>query len=121
MGSKFTFGNMPSEVMDRNREVTENFYRLLVSRVHHLVMKPNKWNTTDPRTLEVNDLVTGDQWKIGRVTAVTDTKASIAYSRQHEKSRVLKIGVVERSFRQIAILASEGEVFLNSNEFRTQD
>ena len=127
-GAHFTVNHLPSEILHRNREITENFYCLLTERVHHLIMKPNKWNHTQENIPKVNDVVlfilndsaTGLEWRIGRVTEVEETKAKITYAKKCERTDTIKKNVVEQGFRSISIILAEDEIPLNSTDYLQQ-
>ena len=40
---------IPSDLLRHNRKIMKTFYGLMMDRVHHLVLKPNKWNHNDDR------------------------------------------------------------------------
>ena len=117
---------LPSKMLEQSRKVTENFYGLLMERVHELVMKPNKLNEDDQRNIKVDDIVmflftdsdAGDDWRTGRVIDVKKSSASIVYVKKNEKGKVPVLGVVERPIRRICILHSEEDIDLNTEEHR---
>ena len=127
-GSKFMVNNLPSEILEQNRSITDNYNKLLTERVHHLVAKPNKWNHTQEKLPQKGDIVifilndssTGDEWKLGRISEMNETKAKIVYSRKCERTNTLKLNTVERSLRDISVIISESKIPMNSEEYRRQ-
>ena len=127
-GSKFVVNNLPSEILEQNRSITDNYHKLLTERIHHLVLKPNKWNQTQEKLPEKGDIVlfilndssTGDEWKLGRILETGETKAKIVYSRKCERTNTLKLNTVERSLRDVSVIVSESEIPMNSEQYRRQ-
>ena len=58
-----------------------------------------------------------EQWRLGRVIDVTPTRVKIMYPGKSERLQILKSKFVDRSPRDVVILASENDPDLNSEAY----
>ena len=56
-------------------------------------------------------------WKLGRVVEVFDRKAKIMYNAKAHVDAIPTKMFLHRCFRDIVILFSENEIFVNSNQY----
>ena len=116
---------LPSDLLQQNRKVMEVFYRVMMDRVHQLVLKPDKWNHNEKRPPKIDDIViflmkesnTEKDWKLGRVIEEGERKVKILYWKKEKKDDIPVMKILERSHRDISILLPEGEVPMNSTEY----
>ena len=117
---------VPSKILDQNRKITEAFYKLLMERIHELVLKPEKWSKSSERKLEVNDIVmfqlgdgdVSEDWRLGRIINVRERSASVLYIKKTEVGKAPTIGILDRPIRKISIIYADGEIDLNTDEHR---
>ena len=115
---------LPSKVLEQNRKVMETFYGILISRIHELVPRPNKWTVTDEIQPKKNDIVlfifndnnAGTEWRLGRIIKNMGHKVKISYVRKTTPDSIPLIGILERSVRNVSIIYAEGELDLNTKE-----
>ena len=115
---------LPSKVLDKNRTIMENFYGILLSRIHELVPRPNTWTKTDEQQPKVGDVVlfifndnkSGKDWRLGRVIEVLGHRVKITYLRRTSPESIPSIGIVERSVRCVSIIHTESDVPMNTTE-----
>ena len=116
---------LPSQLLDQNREIMSLFFQTLVDRLHFLQFKPRKWPNTDSRLPKVDDTVIFKfnesnshlDWKLGRVVEVFDRKAKLMYNAKSHPDAIPTKLFLHRCFRDIVILFSEKEIFLNSKQY----
>ena len=125
-------GHLPSALLTRNRKITSTFIQLLLDRAHHFQLKPNKWTESSERGAQVDDIVifvhtdagkgsdTDTAWKLGKVTAVSESKVTVMYAAKAKKDKIPKMKMVVRSPRDVSILFSEKELLVNSSDYFTQ-
>ena len=119
---------LPSDLLDKNRKIMSTFFQTLVDRLHFLQFKPKKWQNSDVRLPVQNDIVlfkhkeTNAQtdWKLGRITSISNGTATIQYVFKKSSSAKHSLNELKRSFRDVVILFSEHELFINSAEYFTQ-
>jgi hypothetical protein len=117
--------SIPSSLLDKNRKIMSIFFQTLIDRLHFLNLKPKKWTQTDDRTPILCDIVmfvfnesnAGTDWKLGKVIEVQDRKVRIMYSAKSEIKAIPSKKFVWRSFRQVSILFSESDTFVNSSKY----
>ena len=122
--TEITNSALPSKVLEQNRKVMETFYGILISRIHELVPRPNKWTQTDEIQPKENDVVlfvfndnnAGTDWRLGRVIKNLGHRVRISYLRKTSPESVPSIGILERSVRNVSIIHGEGELDLNSRK-----
>jgi hypothetical protein len=116
---------LPSMLLDRNRKVMSLFFQTLMDRLHFLQYKPNKWKSSDERLPLKDDIVifkynesnSGLDWKVGKVISADGRKAEIQYiTKTDPKAKSAKRSVF-RSYRDMSILFSEKDTFINSNQY----
>ena len=116
---------LPSQLLDQNREIMSLFFQTLIDRLHFLQFKPKKWSNTDSRLPKVDDTVLFKfnesnshlDWKLGIIVEVEDRKAKIMYNAKANIDAVPTKMYVHRCFRDIVILFSEKEIFVNSKQY----
>ena len=125
-------GHLPSALLTRNRKITSTFIQLLLDRAHHFQLKPNKWTESSERGAQVDDIVifvhtdagkgsdTDTAWRLGKVTAVSESKVTVMYAAKAKKDKIPKMKMVVRSPRDVSILFSEKELLVNSSDYFTQ-
>ena len=109
--------NCPQSIMERNKLIQEEWYKIFVSRIHHLLPRP-KWFKTD--SIKVDDIVLFifedgltkklTIWKIGKVVNVQKSKIQVQYS----ISSSTKPKVIIRNPREICKIYSADELGLNT-------
>ena len=126
---EFTNSALPTDILNRNRKVTCAFLKLIMERVHQLVTSwKGTWKKSDERLPVSGDIVLfrfsdndaqkdSDQWKLGRVISVTDTRSKIMYPSKSGRLQIPKSKFVERSHRDVVIICSENDPDLNSKEY----
>ena len=113
-------------LLERNRELYCEWYRIFIENIHMLDLGPNKWlknsrlPITDDIVLSVfNDSEYGKggmDWRLGKITAVKETQVSVTYSLRGSKAKVPPMHSVQRSSRDISILYSTGDLLVNTRE-----
>ena len=101
------------------------FYRILIDNLHHFQTKPSKWGSTSTRLPKVDDVVlfkfnennAAVDWKLGRVVKTTDRNAMIMYTLKSDSKAIPTMKFLTRSLRDIVILLSEKDIYLNSNDY----
>ena len=125
-GINILASQIPTEILERNRQIVHCWYQLFIDNIHMLMLKPDKFliNSEPPKRDDIvlftmvdgamgkNSIV----WKLGKVVKVLDRKAIISYI-----TRIPKIGSplkseLNRNFRDISILYSVGDLFINTPE-----
>jgi len=114
MSSNFT------RLLDRNRNIYRCWYQTFVDNIHLLNLCPNKWLRSG-RLPIINDIVLfvfndgafskdSVTWKLGRVSSLNTTSVCISYFTNVNKAEQ----TVTRSFRDISIVYSVGEMMINT-------
>ena len=126
LGIDLRNSQIPTEILNRNREITSFWYQEFLDNIHMLMLKPKKFlvNSTPPKvdSIVLFTLLDGlyskqeTCWKLGKVTEVEDRRAKISYV-----SKIPKLGnpvtsEVYRNFRDISVIYSVNEVFINTND-----
>ena len=129
---EFTTTALPSDILNRNRRITAGFLKLIMDRAHQLIYSwRGKWNKSDDRIPVVDDIVLfrfsdneslreQEQWKLGRVVSTTPTRSRIMYPAKSQRLEIPKMKFLERSHRDVVILAGEDDPDLNSEEYFQQ-
>ena len=115
-----------TDVLDRNREIQRSWYQLFMDQIHLLMYKPPKWEATG-RLPKEGDVVLfvlddsgydkkGRSWKLGIVVNATPSKVQVKYSKH--KGKKTKQSTVDRNPREISILFSADELFVNSSAYQ---
>jgi len=117
---------IPTEILDRNKEITAFWYQEFLDNIHMLMLKPSKFLvSSDPPTEHsivlftlLDGLYSKEQivWKLGKVIEVDSRRVKISYI-----SRIPKIGSpikseVYRNFREISLIYSVDDIFINTRE-----
>ena len=124
---EFTSSALPTDILNRNRKITAAFLKLIMERAHHLI-SGWKWKKTDNRQPVSGDIVLfrfsdnqalreEEQWRLGRVIDTTPTRVKIMYPGKSDRLQVPKTKFLERSHRDVVILASENDPDLNSEAY----
>ena len=119
---------LPSDILDRNREITAAFLQILVDRIHHFQHRPDKWLTTDEKPPKVDDIVlfvtkdgnittSGKEWKLGRIVHVTERQVRIMYPNKTTPEQIPTWKFVQRNWREVSVILSERDLYTNSNEY----
>ena len=124
---KLTGGIGLTELLDKNRKVQQTWYQMLLDRLHHLILKPNKWQHSDIPL--VDDIVLfiyldGQKsknqavWKLGRVIRVDPSKRKviIAFPDRIAADKIPKLRTIGRSLREISVIFSAQEIPINTLE-----
>ena len=112
-----------TKLLDRNRDIQQSWYQLFIDQIHLLAPKPPKWESTG-RLPVPNDIVLfvvddselgkkGKTWRIGRVLEANTSKVKVEYT----KGKKSKRSTLERNPRDISILFSQDELFVNSSTY----
>jgi len=89
-------------------------------------MRPDKWSSNSRLPLE-NDIVLfvftdanyakeKINWKLGKILSCTNGKVEILYVSKISKTGISKMGRLTRSVRDVSIVFSIGELFINTSE-----
>ena len=124
---EFTSAALPTDILNRNRKITAAFLKLIMERAHNLISSW-KWKKTDDRQPASGDIVLfrfsdnqalreEEQWRLGRVIDTTPTRVKIMYPGKSDRLQVPKTKFLERSQRDVVILASENDPDLNSEAY----
>ena len=119
---------LPTDVLQRNRKITTTFFQILVDRIHHFLSRPPKWCETSGEKPKMGDTVlflfkegnmsTGSSvWKIGKVDKLDGHKLTIVYPVKASLQAPPTWSTVVRGWREVALLFSEDDVYLNSRQF----
>ena len=119
---------LPSDILNRNRKITSACLQILIDRIHHFHHKSNKWLSSSDNPPKVDDIVLfvatdgnitsdGKVWKLGRVVFVTDSSVRIMYPNKAKPDKIPTCKFVCRSWREVCVVFSDHEMYLNSNEF----
>ena len=110
-----------TKLYDRNGEIQQSWYQLFIDQIHLLAPKPPKWESTG-RLPVPNDIVLfvvddsefgkkGKTWKLGRVLEANTSKVKIEYTKGTKSKR----STLECNPRDVSILFSQDELFINSS------
>ena len=113
---------LPSDILERNRTVAETFYKLMLERVHELVIRPPKWGTEDSPMPELDDVVLfvysdapmAEEWKLGRVVDIQGNNVCLSYVKTPVSDGPDTMGRAVRNGRQVSIIVKNNECDLNS-------
>ena len=119
---------LPTDILNRNRKVTSACLQILVDRIHHFHHKSNKWLSSSDDPPKVDDIVLfvatdgnitseGKVWKLGRIVFVTESSVRIMYPNKAKPDKIPTCKFVCRSWREVCVIFSDHEMYLNSNEF----
>jgi hypothetical protein len=120
-----------TKILEKNRQVYHTWYQLFIDQIHQLSMKPLKW-LTNSRQPEVGDTVIfiysdsgyGKKdrvWKLGKIIEAQSTKVKIIFFPTKAGKKVsmkpIKGHTLQRNPRDVSILFSLGELYMNSKEY----
>ena len=125
-GIKLDMAANLTAMLERNRELYCEWYKIFISNIHLLDLRPNKW-LKNSRLPVVNDIVLfvfldseygkgGSEWRLGKVTAVKGTQTSVSYSVRGTKAKVPPLHTVSRCARDVSILYSAGDLLVNTRK-----
>ena len=113
-------------LLERNRELNCEWYRIFIDNTHMLDLRPNKW-LKNSRLPVLNYIVLfvfndseygkgGMDWRLGKITAVKGSQISVTYSVRVAKAKVPPMHTVQRSARDVSILYSAGDLMVNTRK-----
>lgn len=123
-----------TRMLEKNLQVYKAWYKLFMDQIHLLSLKPSKWETSG-RQPQMGDIVlfvftdsgyskADKKWKLGEVVNASVTKVEIEYISKIKNSgeTTLKSGEATRSRitrnpREVSILFSLSELYINSSEY----
>ena len=124
--------NIPSRLLERNNDIYRTWYQFYIDRIHHLTMKPLKWSVSSERQPKPQDIVLfvfndsalskqSKDWRLGRVVQVSENgrQITIEYASLKGNQQASKKQVT-RSPRDLTIIFSVEEVYLNSRDYFKQ-
>ena len=113
-------------MLEKNREIYTLWYSIFMDNIHEMMVKPDKWNITgtQPKLGDIVMFVFNDSgyskelrtWKLGRVTQVQPRKITVEYVSKVSIQGISTMGSVSRNPRDISILFSTDELFINTPE-----
>ena len=117
---------IPTNILEKNKEVYTVWYQLFCDNIHMLMLRPDKWNKNGRQPV-VDDIVLfvftdgshskhGIVWKLGKVLNCSDKKVEILYVSKISKTGNVTKSKLSRSVRDVSIVFSVGELFINSND-----
>ena len=125
-GFRLALSQDVGRILERNREIYQDWYRIFMENIHELMIKPNKWDIAGELP-KVGDIVTfvmndsgygkeGTTWKLGEVVKTEPRKISISYVSKVSISGKSTKGEVTRNPRDVSILFTTNELFNNTKE-----
>ena len=113
-------------MLEKNREIYTLWYSIFMDNIHEMMVKPDKWNITgtQPKLDDIVMFVFNDSgyskelrtWKLGRVTQIQPRKITVEYVSKVSIQGISTMGSVSRNPRDISILFSTDELFINTPE-----
>ena len=125
-GIKLDMAANLTAMLERNRELYCEWYKIFIDNLHLLDLRPNKW-LKNSRLPVLDDIVLfvfldseygkgGSEWRLGKVTAVKGSQISVSYSVRGAKAKAPPLHTVSRSARDVFILYSAGDLLVNTRE-----
>ena len=125
-GIKLDMAANLTTMLERNRELYCEWYKIFIDNIHLLDLRPNKW-LKNGKLPVIDDIVLfvfldteygkgGTEWGLGKVTAVKGSQISVSYSVRGAKAKVPPMHTVTRSARDVSILYSAGDLLVNTRE-----
>ena len=116
-----------TRLLDRNREIYHTWFQIFLDNIHLLALKPNKWNSNSRKPKE-NDIVlfvlsdagyTKNEraWKLGKVIETRNTKVKIMSFNKSSKNSKVQSSILERNVRDVSIILSADELYVNSRQY----
>ena len=116
-----------SRMLENNRKIFSAWSKLFIENIHALNLRPPKWEESgrQPRLDDIvlfvhNDAVHADdatRWKLGKISKVKDRAVEVMFYVQTPSTKKMVPHVVQRNPRDISILFSLDEVYVNSKEY----
>ena len=117
---------IPTNILMRNREIYAVWFQLFIDNVHMFQMRPDKWSSNSRLPIE-NDIVLfvftdanyakeKTNWRLARVLSCKNGKVELSYVSKMSKTGISKMGKLTRSVRDVSIVFSIGELFINTTE-----
>ena len=113
-------------MLERNREIYKVWYSMFMENIHELMVKPDKWDISgvQPKEEDIVMFIFTDSghskeeitWKLGRVTKVMPRKVTIEYVSKVSIQGKSTLSQVSRNPRDISILFSVDQLFINTND-----
>jgi len=113
-------------MLERNREIYKVWYSMFMENIHELMVKPDKWDISgvQPKEEDIVMFIFNDSghskeditWKLGRVTKVEPRKVTIEYVSKISIQGKSTLSQVSRNPRDISILFSVDQLFINTND-----
>ena len=127
MGIEVDLAPNPGRLLARNRRIFFEWYQLFIDEIHHLILRPPKWFSSE-RLPVLGDIVLfvyndsqyskhSKQWKLGKVTETSRRSVTIMYSPTTSKRHSVAPRSVTRNPRDITIIFSLEELYPNSKEY----
>jgi len=117
--SPMELSNCPQSILERNRLIQAEWYKIFISRIHHLIPQ-TKWNKSDE--VKIGDIVLFifedgiskklDIWKLGRVENIEKGKLLIKYTIPSSKTPK----TIFRKSREVSKILSSDDLGLNTVE-----
>ena len=114
-------------LLERNRKMYQVWYQCFMDNIHLLALKPDKWNTTSRTPIQddivlfvLNDAGYSKQdrsWKLGKIVEVNRSKVKILTFQKKARTDKPKSSIFERNMREVSILFSLGELYVNSKNY----
>ena len=114
-------------MLEKNRKMYQVWYQIFMDHVHLLTMKPDKWNVTSkmPQEGDVVLFVQNDSgytkasktWKLGKIVEVIKSRVKILSFTKNARRAKAKGSVFERNVREVSILFSLDELYVNSRGY----
>lgn len=125
-GFDINASKIPTNILEKNRMIYHTWMQLFIDNIHMLTMRPAKWCKTS-RLPVIDDIVLftltdcgydkkGITWKLGQVTKCENRKVEILFVSKVSKSGKPTKSKLTRSVRDVSIIFSVNEVFINTNE-----
>ena len=117
---------IPTSILERNRLIYNCWYQLFIDNIHMFTLRPNKWNTNS-RLPKIDDVVlftlndsgydkASIVWKLGKISQCQDRKVEITFVNKVSKSGNVSKSKLFRSVRDVSIIFSVDELFINTNQ-----
>ena len=123
---RFTNTALPTDILNRNRQITSTYMQILIDRIHHLQSKRNKWLRTTEVTPQIDDLLfflvdesalgkDYARWKLGKVVSVTERTVTIMHPLRTDQGIAWNFAI--RNWRNTCIIIGKNELAINSNKY----
>ena len=113
-GIKLDMASNLIALLERNRELSCEWYKMCIDNIHMLDLRPNNW-LKNSRLPVLDDIVLfvfndseygkgGMDWMLGKITRGKGSQISVIYSVRGAKAKVPPMHTVQRSTRDVSIL-----------------